>query len=352
MNKSRILVAPLNWGLGHATRCIPIIRELEKTGFEPVLASDGEALKLLKKEFPHFIAIELPSYNITYSKKGEFLKWKLLLGTPKILEAIRKEKKLIKKLVKEYRISGIISDNRFGVRSSSTKNVFITHQLTVLSGTTTFLSSSIHRNYIKKFDQCWVPDVEGPQNLSGILGHPPVKPENIKYIGALSRFEKRAIPRVYDYLFLLSGPEPQRSILEDILLEKLRNSDKKILFVRGILSDENLEKQSPNIHVKNFLYGKLLQEAINCSGLVISRSGYSSIMDFAKLQKKAFFIPTPGQAEQEYLASRFEELGMAPYCKQEYFDLSQLVREKDYQGLGNFCKGSGLRDLFTFFHSK
>lgn len=351
MKKSRILVAPLNWGLGHATRCIPIIRELEKSGLEPVLGSDGDALKLLKKEFPHLIALELPSYNITYTKKGEFLKWKLLLGTTKILDAIRKEKRLTKKIVKEYDICGIISDNRFGVRSRSTKNVFITHQLTVLSGATTFLSSSLHREYIKKFDQCWVPDIEGFQNLSGILGHPSVKPQNIKYIGTLSRFEKRDIPRVYNYLFLLSGPEPQRFILENILLEKLKSSDKKILFIRGVLNDENLENHNPNIHIKNYLYGKLLQEAINCSEVVISRSGYSSIMDFAKLQKKTFFIPTPGQAEQEYLATRFEELQMAPYCKQDNFEVSQLERIADYKGLGNFCNGR-LRDLFAFFHGE
>lgn len=353
MDKNRILIAPLNWGLGHATRCIPIIRELEKNGFEPVLASDGDALKLLKKEFPHLLSLELPTYQIRYSEKGQFLKWKLLLNSPMILKAIRKEKSITKHIVKKYHIKGIISDNRFGVRCKKIgKSVFITHQLNVLSGITTSLSSSIHRNYIKKFDQCWVPDFEGSANLSGILGHAPVKPANVKYIGPLSRFEKRETPKVYDYLVLLSGPEPQRSILEEILLKKLENSKKKILFVRGVMTGEKLDSKNSNINIKNHLFGKLLQEAINCSELVISRSGYTSIMDLAKLQKKAFFIPTPGQAEQEYLATRFEELEMVPYCRQENFELSQLKRTGSYKGLGNFSNGSRLGDIFAFFHSE
>ena len=78
----RILVAPLNWGLGHATRCIPIIRALKAHNFEPVIASDGAALQLLKKEFPDLEHVELPSYNITYPKNGKRFKSKLISETP------------------------------------------------------------------------------------------------------------------------------------------------------------------------------------------------------------------------------------------------------------------------------
>ncbi len=353
MQKKKILVAPLNWGIGHATRCIPIIRELEKQHFEAILASDGQALELLKKEFPHLLALELPSYNIRYTIKGDLLKWKLLLNTPRILQAIRKEHKLTQKLVPQYELSGIISDNRFGVRSKKLKkNVFITHQLNVLSGNTSFLSSSIHLNYIKKFDECWIPDVEDSKNLSGILGHVPVLPKNVKYIGPLSRLEKREIPVIYDFLVLLSGPEPQRSILEDILLEKLKSSEKRILFVRGIIDNEELKNPAPNINIKNFLFGKFLQEAINCSDRIIARSGYTTIMDLAKLQKKAFFIPTPGQPEQEYLAERLEKLKMAPFCKQKDFEISLLEKIDDYEGLGNFGKDCGIGNFFAFFHGE
>ncbi|SDS19055.1 conserved hypothetical protein [Gramella sp. MAR_2010_147] len=347
------MVATLNWGLGHSARCIPIIKHLQLNNFEPIVASDGEALKLLKKEFPHLIHIELPSYNIQYTKKGYYLKWKMIMDSPMILKAIKAEKNLTREIVKDYDIKGIISDNRFGVRNELLKtNIFITHQLNVLSGNTTFLSSYLNQQYISKFDECWVPDVEGEKNLSGILGHLKKKPENVKYIGPLSRLEKLETPELYDFLILLSGPEPQRSILESILLKEFRNSKAQILLIRGFFSEDSLEFTNPNINIKNHLFGEALEEAINASKYVISRSGYTSIMDLAKLDKKAFFIPTPGQKEQEYLAKRLNQLGIAPYCKQRDFNLSLLRNIETYKGLGNFGNHAISRDLFTLFKSE
>lgn len=343
-------MAALNWGLGHATRCIPLIKELQLNGFEPLIASDGQALELLKKEFPHLNHFKLPSYNIQYTRKGSFLKWKMIMDSPRILKAIREEKKITRKIVKNYNIQGIISDNRFGIRSKKLKtNVFITHQLNVLSGNTSYLSSYLHQQYISKFDQCWVPDVAGENNLSGILGHLKKKPENVKYIGPLSRLKKRNTPQFYDFLVLLSGPEPQRSILESILLKEFETSKATTLFIRGVISEENLNFENPNINIKNYLYGMALQEAINCSKYIISRSGYTSLMDFSKLEKKAFFIPTPGQKEQEYLAERLQKLGIAPYCKQDEFNLGQLRRIEEYEGLRDFGDHLIFRDLFAFF---
>ena len=195
MRNKRILVAALNWGLGHATRCIPIIHELKALDLEVIIASDGQALQLLKKEFPDSTFEELPSYNIQYTRKGSHLKWKLLLESPKFIKTIKAENDLTSELVKKYDLCGILSDNRWGVRSKLIKkNVFMTHQINVLSGNTTFLSSYIQQRYIEKFDECWIPDTAGEKNLSGILGHKDNIPENVKYIGALSRFEKRRPP--------------------------------------------------------------------------------------------------------------------------------------------------------------
>ncbi len=347
------MVAALNWGLGHAARCIPIIKELEKHNFEPVLASDGQALKLLEKEFPHLTSIELPSYNIAYTKKGIYLKWKLIIDSPKILQTIKAEKKITKSLVEKYNLKGIISDNRLGVRCKKLKkNVLITHQLKVLSGNTSILSSYIHQKYIRKFDECWIPDLEGSKNLSGKLGHLDQEPKNIKYIGLLSRLEKRKVPEIYDYIIILSGPEPQRSILESILIRELGDTSLKILFVRGVITEDSFSINNPNINIKNYLYGKALQEAINCSRYVISRSGYTSLMDLAKLEQKAFFIPTPGQSEQQYLAERMQELGLAPYCVQKDFSLTKLEEIENYQGLSDFGNDTVFGDLFAFFHSE
>jgi len=350
MRKKRILVAALNWGLGHAARCIPIIQQLQIYDYEPVIASDGPALELLKKEFPQLIHIELPSYEIQYSKNGNYLKWKMIMDSPKILKAIAEENDVTEEITSKYNIAGIISDNRFGVRNKRLKkNVFITHQLNVLSGNTSFLSSYIHQKYISKFDQCWVPDAEGVRNLSGKLGHLKNKPENVKYIGPLSRMDKKYASEFYDYLVLLSGPEPQRTILESILLKEFSTSEAKVFFIRGVFSEEHLNFSNPNINIKNYLFGRDLEEAINCSKYIVARSGYTTIMDLSKLEKKAFFIPTPGQKEQEYLAERLEKLNIAPFSKQKEFNLSQLRKIEDYQGLSDFGEHIIFRDLFSFF---
>ncbi|MDX1602347.1 MAG: glycosyltransferase [Salinimicrobium sediminis] len=349
MRSRRILVAPINWGLGHATRCIPIIKKLEEKGYTPFLASDGAALELLKKEFPHLRSFELPSYNITYTSRGSLLKWKLLLDSPHILRNIKKEKLATKILVEKLNLHGIISDSRFGVRYKHLPNVFITHQLNVLSGNTTFLSSRLHQQYIRKYDECWVPDAPGKPNLSGFLGHPRSTSEAVKYMGIISRFKKRELPQIYDYMVLLSGPEPQRSLLEDILFRELKQTEKRVLFVRGKISEEAAAFSSPNMIIKNYLFGKDLEEALNSSKVIISRSGYTTLMDLAKLGKKAFFIPTPGQFEQEYLAERMSKLGFAPSCKQEDFNLEKLKKEETFSGLndpGFVCDYSRLFSLF------
>lgn len=350
--KRNILVAPLNWGLGHATRCIPLIKELMFHGFNPIIASDGIALSLLKKEFPHLEAITLPSYNIEYARKASNFKLKLLLDSPIILKSIIKEKRIIKNLVRAGKIQGIISDNRFGVHNYKVPSVFITHQLNVLSGTTTWLSSKIHRYIIKRFDECWVPDLEGKINLSGVLGHVDDSSLNLKYIGPLSRFEKTITNKEYDILALLSGPEPQRSYFEKKLYKELLKTEQKVLFVRGQVENEQKSFTFKNITVYNFMTTQKLEAALNSSKVVVSRSGYTTIMDLAKLEKKAFFIPTPGQFEQEYLAERLDKMNLIPYCSQDDFSLDALSRIEDYKGLKNLYDPIDYSELFSVLNQE
>tara|TARA_R110000850_G_scaffold254614_1_gene380229 strand:- start:118804 stop:119865 length:1062 start_codon:yes stop_codon:yes gene_type:complete len=347
-----ILVAPLHWGLGHATRCIPIINALIENDYTPLLASDGAALELLRNEFPNLEFIELPSYQITYAKKASGFKWKLLFDSPKMLKAINEEKKIVKQLVSEGRIHGIISDNRLGVRNKRVPSAFITHQLNVLTGNTTWLSTKMHLDIIKKFDACWVPDIEGVGSLSGKLGHPEKLPENVKYIGPLSRMKKRQLDKKYDILVLLSGPEPQRTILEEKLMLELKNSEKKILFVLGKVEEKKHTYNEENFRVYNFMSSKALEKAINESEVVISRSGYTTIMDLAVLEKKAFFIPTPGQFEQEYLAKRLKTLGMVPSCKQDNFNIEKLDNIAVFKGLKSPGTNMDLKSIFSLFEGK
>ena len=198
--RNAVLVAPLNWGLGHATRCIPIIRALQENNFTPIIASDGAALQLLQKEFPKLHCLELPSYQIEYPEDGAKFKWKMVQQLPKILEALLAEKKQVKKWVKEYRLCGIIADNRLGVRSKKIPSVFITHQLSVLSGSTTWLSSALHQKFMQKFAEIWVPDLAGEWNLSGKMGHLKIPNNNLKYLGPLSRFTPKDYPKKYDLM--------------------------------------------------------------------------------------------------------------------------------------------------------
>ncbi len=350
--KKRILVAPLNWGLGHATRCIPMISALLENDFDPIIASDGVALELLRKEFPQLICLELPGYDIKYSKKGYFLKLKLLKDSPKVINTIKAEKKAIKQIVQTYKIDGIISDNRFGVYNELVPSVFLTHQLQVLSGNTTWLSTKMHQNIIRRFDECWVPDTIGTANLSGKLGH--VTPSNIivKHIGPLSRFKKLDFELKYDITVLLSGPEPQRQMLEEKLLMEFRHFDGKVLFIRGVVEEEHSVHQKKNLTIHNYLMGAELELALNESELIVSRSGYTTIMDLAKLGKKAYFIPTPGQFEQEYLAKRLTEKGIVPSCKQNEFSLDKLNGVSNFSGLEVFDSVVDYKRLFQLFKSK
>ena len=349
MKKKRILVAPLNWGLGHATRCIPIIRALKAEGYLPIIASDGAALMLLKKEFPELSSIQLPAYNISYTKNEKFLKLKLLKDSPKVLQAINREKKMMKDLVETHQIAGIISDNRLGVYSKLVPSVFITHQLNVLSGATTWFSTKIHEKFIKKFDVCWVPDVDSEWNLSGKLGHTDHNEIETKYIGVLSRLNKRNLKTTYNVMVLLSGPEPQRSLLEEKLLVAFNNFKGKVVFVKGVIDGEQTIQIKGHTTIFNFMTSGILEKTINESDLIICRSGYTSIMDLAKLNKKAFFIPTPGQYEQEYLAKRFKELGMVPSCAQEDFTIDKIKEIDVYSGLKSFDYQVDFKELFSLF---
>ena len=330
MTNKKIIVAPLNWGLGHASRCVPIIHFLVENKYIPIIASDGIALAFLQKEFPDLESIELPSYGISYAKN---LKASLLLQVPKIVKAVRKEQRVIHKyLEKNTDVVGVISDNRFGVRSNIVPSVYITHQINVFSGLTTVISSNTHQKLIKKFDECWIPDSKYNQ-LSGFLSQSRNQKINLKYIGVLSRFKNESLPILNDVLVILSGVESQRKSLEEKILLELKDHKGKVVLVQGKIEKEQTVKIQKGIKTYNYLLSSDLEKEINQSKLIICRSRYSSIMDLAVLHKKAFFIPTSNQPEQEYLATYLKEQNLAPFCKEEDFNLEQLTQVENYKGL-------------------
>ncbi|MGB5393023.1 MAG: glycosyltransferase [Lutimonas sp.] len=328
----RILVAPLNWGLGHATRCIPIIESLLEQDFEPVLASDGQALELLKKEFPQLHSLELPSYNIRYTKKGNLLALGLLVQSQKIQRVAAREQKLANELVDELKLDGIISDNRFGVYSHKIPSVYVTHQLNVPFGIFTAMASKVHHRIISNFNECWVPDYEGQDNLAGRLSFPPPKKIKTRYIQPISRFSYKPFVKVYDVLVLISGPEPQRSIFEKNMLVNFEGFDGKVLIVQGVVEQEQKSELFNSIEIVNFMLKEELEAAILRSELVISRSGYTTLMDLNALRSRAFFVPTPGQLEQVFLANHMRKQGIANFSFQKNFNLNKLKESSDSQG--------------------
>jgi uncharacterized protein (TIGR00661 family) len=353
MNEStKILVAPLNWGLGHASRCIPIIYALKKNNFVPVIASDGASLHLLKKEFPNAIFETLPDYNIEYSEKGEDFRFKIFKQLPKLFFAIRKEKKILEKILSKHNISGIISDNRPGIFSSKVPSVYITHQVNVLSGNTSWISSKFHQHFIKKYTECWVPDVSEGINLSGMLSHENSNLKNINYIGPLTRFTKRNLTKKNNLLVVLSGPEPQRTLLEEKLRIELLDFKGNILFVKGIVEKEQKTATQNHFTFYNFMEADELEVAIQESEYIICRSGYSSIMDLAFLGAKTFLIPTPGQFEQEYLAKKLKKEGSVPSCAQHKFTLDKLQKIDIYSGFRTYNFEKNWEELFACFQRK
>jgi UDP:flavonoid glycosyltransferase YjiC (YdhE family) len=337
-DKPRILVTVLNWGLGHATRCIPLIRQLEQQGATVIAASDGVSLHLLRAEFPHLTVLELPSYRIRYETSN--MVWNIARQLPRILYAVRAEHRMIRHWVRKYRAHGIISDNRYGCYHKNIKSVLITHQLHLrLPGKALqwAVNQLLHR-ILRRFDAIWVPDLPGTPNLSGVLSHPPPEHLQVHYIGPQSRmqtFKKDAEKEPtwqrhkteYDAGVILSGPEPQRTILEQRLLEQaVMLDDYHFVFVQG-KTGEGKEHYflADHIEVVSYLTSNELNALLSVCKAVVCRSGYSSIMDLAALGLKAVLIPTPGQTEQEYLAEYFAEKNVFVRQRQEELDLEKAL---------------------------
>ena len=324
----RILVSPLDWGLGHATRCIPIIRHLREKGVEVVIAADGAPLKLLQEQFQGIEFVTLKGYRVKYSR---FLpaSAKVALQIPKIKRAIKREHLELEKLIKEKRIDAVISDNRYGLYTDKVPCVIITHQLNIQAKAGSQLFSNKVLEYIKKFNACWIPDNEGEDNLSGNLSHPVPEGVNAKYIGPLSRFGNAAGNKEmkYDLLILLSGPEPQRTVLEKKVINQLSALPYiKALIVQGKPGSIDVKSPHENIDVVPHLNDISLLEKILSSKAIICRPGYSTIMDLAIIGgKRAMFIPTPGQTEQEYLAMRMEALEIAVSVQQKQLAMKDAL---------------------------
>jgi uncharacterized protein (TIGR00661 family) len=332
--KSNILIAPLDWGLGHAARCIPVIRGLIQKNCNVLIAAEGKIKSLLSGEFPQLSFIEFRGYRIHYSKNSWSLPLQIGKQIPKIISTIQYENERLKDIVKEHSIDGIISDNRFGFYHESIPSVFITHQLRIKTPFGKIVDDflqKINYKYINRFSRCWIPDNENERNLAGELSHSEKKPSvPLKYIGPLSRFQKINRQDEKHLLILLSGPEPQRTVLETLLIQQLSDYVDPVVLVRGLPGESDELKLSSNICVYNHLPSEELNQKMNDASVIISRCGYSTVMDLAVIKKKSILIPTPGQTEQEYLAKHLMKNNFALCIEQNKFRLQNALELSDH----------------------
>ncbi|MFL5738719.1 MAG: glycosyltransferase [Flavisolibacter sp.] len=323
--KPRILLVPLDWGLGHATRCIPLIHALLSEGCEVFLGAEGPIKTLLQLEFPEISFVAFEGYEVRYSES----KWSLplVLGAqiPKILAAIKYENELLAELVNQLGINAVISDNRYGLYHPEITSIIMTHQLRIRTGMGSIaddLLQDLHYSYIRRFNECWVPDLREEPNLSGQLSHPDKLPDiPVNYIGPLSRFSSHEGVEEKHLLILLSGPEPQRTLFENMMTVQLEKYTGPVVFVRGLPGETEQLRLPGNVTAYNHLPSGALGDMIRQASLVIARSGYSTVMDLVRLKKKSILIPTPAQTEQEYLGQHLMESNFALSILQDHFRL-------------------------------
>jgi uncharacterized protein (TIGR00661 family) len=323
--KKNILICPLDWGLGHATRCVPIIKELLHLGHHVVIGADKNPLHFLAKEFPTLPTVKLPGYEVTYDEQGS--SFKLFCESIRFYNFIKKEHTLLAPILKQHNIDVIISDNRYGLWNNNVKSIIISHQLYLKTPIGESLAHKKITSLIKNFDECWIPDVQDEPNLSGDLSH--LKPFNHphRFIGPLSRFGKSTQTEIaYDVCAVVSGPEPQRALFEEMVLAELKKSGLKCVLVKGLF-DTDERSMDGNIMVYNNLQSDQLKEIIEKSAVVICRSGYSSIMDMVSMGKRAILVPTPGQTEQEYLARYHLDNRNFFSMEQKNFDFGKALQE-------------------------
>jgi len=358
MTPKKIIISPLNWGFGHAGRMIPLALELRKRGHEIIFCADTNVIPMLTRELPGIHITEIRGLQIRYFRTLPL--WiGLLLQLPHIIAVSVREHLELKRLAAEHKPDIIISDNRFGFYHNDIFSAYVTHQIRIpFPSPFRFMEPLgvwLHRKIIGRFDLCLIPDFPGDLNLSGRLSHGVRLPRNTVWTGPLSRFNFTAdsgqlsgsdslagagplpspdntsaptssIPSPYRCL-ILSGPEPQRSMLKEMTTAAA--SEMHLVILEGT-GEHKAITMDENVTVVSNPDTALMKAIITGSSAVISRSGYTTIMELVSLHKGAFIIPTPGQPEQEYLGEYLDKKWGFVTLKQD-----EIPRIKDLDSFQN-----------------
>ncbi len=324
---ARILIAPLDWGLGHSTRCIPIVQRLLDLGAVPVIGGDNGPLALLNREFPKLEHVRLPGVSIRYGK-GRNQLWSMARQFPAMVRSVQAERALFDRIRQDLRLDGVISDQRFGIRSSELPSVIITHQVFPFTPLAQAALRKVNLHHIARFDRCWIMDEPTAPGLAGELSHGRNMPSNARYIGTVSRMRPDGpLPEhPYRVVAVISGPEPQRTMLDQLLRDQLRNVPGEHLLVQGLPARSG-SKRIGNVTLEPHLGATELAAHLAAAEHIVSRSGYTTLMDLVALGRSALVIPTPGQAEQEYLGELHSRTGRFVVQQQHRLDLRTALKK-------------------------
>lgn len=339
--KRKVLFAVLNWGLGHATRSEPIISGLISRGQEVSIASSGLALSYLKLRFPALDFLYLPDNEVRYTQRGASIG---LLKRALIQKKLNsRQHKWTTALLKDQKFDLIISDNVYGVYHNAIPSILITHQLKPLSP---FLSRKIAKeiaSWINRFEEVWIPDL-GEQGISGDMLQNSDVTIPKRFLGNISRFKFHNTKKDIEKLAIISGPEPQAGIFQEIVMQKLRHHTG-----RNLIASSLKQPTIPgNVEYAALDKNQNLNELALRSDLIICRSGFTSLLDILKIGGNALIVPTPDQPEQEYLAQRMKDLGLMSSMNQKEFNRSDLIPETT-SNIDNYWSESYLDEVMERF---
>jgi uncharacterized protein (TIGR00661 family) len=336
----KILFGVFDWGLGHATRDTPIIEELLKKKNEVDIISTGNALNLLKGHFGEKCRyFDVKSVYVPYPKSGFFVS-KFAAAIPKMLVDLKKARKISEKIIKQGNYDRIISDCRYDVYGKKENSFLINHQLKFRSPVFESVPEKFLSIAMKRYSSVIVPDYPG-RDLSGDLSFNKRYAGKVDYIGILSRLKQRKLKQDIDFFISISGPGPQRSILEKKILKQAYHLKGNIVITGG---NPEMERKVQKGNVKFFSFLDLAgqEEIMNRAKFIVSRSGYSTVMEIIELEKKkVLFIPTPGQTEQEYLADLYEEKQLFHHVSQHKLNLNKDINDSlEFKGYNGAWKTS------------
>jgi uncharacterized protein (TIGR00661 family) len=339
----KIIYGVCSWGLGHATRSLPVIRKLIEENNELTIISNDRALELLKKELGNDLDyFDIPDYPMLISENSRQFMAKSFVYWPMFIKRMESGLQKLKKILENRKCDKIVSDGRYDIYSRSIASFFISHQIRIMNPLRIKMfergSEIFNLFFFKRFAGVIVPDYK-EDDLSGDLSHNlhRIDENNLHYVGILSDFKKKKTNKNIDYMISLSGPEPQRTLLENKLLEQIDNLSGNIVVTLGKIEKQDNDYKK-NIQIYSFLTKDERIDFLNRTKLVISRSGYSTIMDLAVIGTKALMIPTPGQVEQEYLGQYHKNKGTFYSVSQNEIDLNADIElAKKTTGITRKC---------------